>query len=68
MSRVNLLDFDAAQLAAYVGALGEKPFRGRQLLRWIHRRGAREFDAMSDLAKSLRTKLSQQAHISSRVC
>ena len=64
MSRVNLLDFDAAQLAAYVDALGEKPFRGRQLLRWIHRRGAREFDAMSDLAKSLRAKLSQQAHIS----
>ena len=64
MSRVNLLDFDDAQLAAYVDALGEKPFRGRQLLRWIHRRGAREFDAMSDLAKSLRAKLSQQAHIS----
>ena len=64
MSHVNLLDFDAAQLAAYVDSLGEKPFRARQLLRWIHRRGAREFDAMSDLAKSLRTKLSQQAHIS----
>jgi 23S rRNA (adenine2503-C2)-methyltransferase len=63
MSRVNLLDFDAAQLAAYVESLGEKPFRARQFLRWINRRGAREFDAMSDLAKSLRTKLSQHAHI-----
>jgi 23S rRNA (adenine2503-C2)-methyltransferase len=63
MSRVNLLDLDAAQLAAYVGSLGEKPFRAQQLLRWIHRRGARDFDAMSDLAKSLRAKLSQQAHI-----
>jgi len=63
MSGVNLLNFDADQLAAFVGSLGEKPFRARQLLRWIHRRGAREFDAMSDLAKSLRAKLSQQAHI-----
>ena len=63
MSRVNLLDFDAAQLAAFVDSLGEKPFRARQLLRWIHRRGARDFDAMSDLAKSLRSKLSQHAHI-----
>jgi 23S rRNA (adenine2503-C2)-methyltransferase len=65
MTLVNLLDFDAAQLAAYVESLGEKPFRARQVLRWIHRRGAREFDAMSDLAKSLRGKLSQHAHISS---
>ncbi|MEO8186009.1 MAG: 23S rRNA (adenine(2503)-C(2))-methyltransferase RlmN [Burkholderiaceae bacterium] len=65
MPRINLLDFDAAQLAAYVQSLEEKPFRARQLLRWIHRRGARDFDAMSDLAKSLRAKLSEHAHISS---
>ena len=63
MSRVNLLDFDAPRLAAYVESLGEKPFRARQLLRWIHRRGAHEFDAMSDLAKSLRAKLSEHAQI-----
>jgi len=60
---VNLLDFDAAALAAYVESLGEKPFRARQVLRWIHRRGARDFDAMSDLAKSLRAQLAQHARI-----
>ncbi len=60
---VNLLDCDAAALAAYVESLGEKPFRARQVLSWIHRRGARDFDAMSDLAKSLRAKLAQQARI-----
>ena len=65
MPRTNLLEFDAAQLENYVQALGEKPFRARQLLRWIHRRGASDFDAMSDLAKSLRAKLSEHAHISS---
>ena len=65
MSRTNLLDFDAASLTAYVESLGEKPFRARQVLRWIHRRGASEFDAMSELAKSLRAKLSRDAHISS---
>ncbi len=63
MARVNLLDLDADQLAAYVKSLDEKPFRARQLLRWIHRRGAREFDAMSDLAKPLRAKLVQHAQI-----
>jgi len=63
VNRVNLLDLDAAALTDYVSSLGEKPFRARQLLRWIHRRGAGGFDAMTDLARSLRTQLSERAHI-----
>lgn len=63
MAHVNLLDLDAAGLAAFVESLGEKPFRARQLLRWIHRRGADRFDAMTDLAKSLRGKLAERATI-----
>jgi 23S rRNA (adenine2503-C2)-methyltransferase len=60
---VNLLDFDAAALAAYVESIGEKPFRARQLLRWIHQRGADRFEQMTDLAKSLRGKLADVATI-----
>jgi 23S rRNA (adenine2503-C2)-methyltransferase len=63
VDRVNLLDLDAAALTAYVSSLDEKPFRARQLQRWIHRRGASGFDAMTDLAKSLRTKLADRAEI-----
>jgi len=63
VDRINLLDLDAAALTAYVSSLDEKPFRARQLQRWIHRRGARSFDAMSDLAKSLRAKLAERAQI-----
>jgi 23S rRNA (adenine2503-C2)-methyltransferase len=62
-SRVNLLGFDLQGLIAYCESLGEKPFRARQLARWIHRRGASDFDAMSDLAKSLRGKLSGVAQV-----
>ena len=54
---VNLLDFDAAGLAAFFAEQGEKPFRARQVLRWIHRSGQSDFDAMTDIAKSLREKL-----------
>jgi 23S rRNA (adenine2503-C2)-methyltransferase len=57
----NLLDLDPAQLAAYCGGLGEKPFRARQLQRWIHQFGASDFNAMTDLAKSLRDKLATRA-------
>ena len=58
---VNLLDFDPAQLVAYCGSLGEKPFRAKQLQRWIHQFGASQFDQMTDLAKSLRDKLASRA-------
>jgi len=60
----NLLDLDPAQLVAYCGELGEKPFRAKQLQRWIHQFGASSFDAMTDLAKSLRDKLATRATIS----
>jgi 23S rRNA (adenine2503-C2)-methyltransferase len=53
----NLLDFDIEGLAAFCDGLGEKRFRAVQLYRWIHQRGVSDFDAMSDLAKSLRGKL-----------
>jgi 23S rRNA (adenine2503-C2)-methyltransferase len=62
-ARINLLGFDLQGLIAYCESLGEKPFRARQLARWIHRRGASDFDAMSDLAKSLRGKLSGVAQV-----
>ncbi|UUX97019.1 23S rRNA (adenine(2503)-C(2))-methyltransferase RlmN [Aquabacterium sp. J223] len=57
----NLLDFDHDGLAAWCEQRGEKRFRATQLFRWIHQRGARDFGAMSDLAKSLREKLALQA-------
>jgi 23S rRNA (adenine2503-C2)-methyltransferase len=59
----NLLDLDPAQLVAYCGELGEKPFRAKQLQRWIHQFGASNFEDMTDLAKSLREKLAGRAHI-----
>ena len=61
--RANLLDFDLEGLAAFCERLGEKRFRATQLFRWIHQRGARDFDQMSDLAKSLREKLKTAARV-----
>src|SRR6266568_4098461 len=60
----NLLEFDRDALAAFCEQHGEKRFRATQLFRWIHHRGAADFEQMSDLAKSLRDKLAGQAVIS----
>ena len=59
----NLLDFDAASLQRHFAEMGEKPFRATQVLRWIHQRGVADFAAMTDVAKSLREKLSASARI-----
>jgi len=61
--RTNLLDFTLPQLTAWLGERGEKPFRARQLFQWIHQRGVADFDAMTDLAKSLREKLKTIAEV-----
>jgi 23S rRNA (adenine2503-C2)-methyltransferase len=63
----NLLEFDLEGLAAFCLELGEKRFRATQLFRWIHQRGASDFDQMSDLAKSLREKLRTRACIEAPV-
>lgn len=59
----NLLEFDLDGLAAFCEKLGEKRFRATQLFRWIHQRGANNFDQMTDLAKSLREKLKDCAYV-----
>jgi 23S rRNA (adenine2503-C2)-methyltransferase len=59
----NLLDFDLDGLAVFCECLGEKRFRATQLFRWIHQKGAQDFDQMSDLAKSLREKLKTCAQV-----
>jgi 23S rRNA (adenine2503-C2)-methyltransferase len=60
---INLLDLPRPQLAALVERLGSKPFRARQLMNWIYKRGTSSFADMSDLAKELRARLSAGAEV-----
>ena len=59
----NLLDLDPAALARWLGERGQKPFRARQVSRWLHQRFADDFAAMTDLAKPLRELLAAEAEI-----
>jgi 23S rRNA (adenine2503-C2)-methyltransferase len=62
--RTNLLGLARSELEAFVGErLGAKPFRARQLMKWIYRRGAADFSVMSDLAQDFRAQLAQVAEI-----
>jgi 23S rRNA (adenine2503-C2)-methyltransferase len=57
----NLLDLDARALTEFFLEMGEKPFRARQVLRWIHQTGTADFGQMTDLSRALREKLSDCA-------
>jgi 23S rRNA (adenine2503-C2)-methyltransferase len=61
--RVNLLGLPKAELEAFVGAMGSKPFRARQLMNWMYKRGERDIAAMTDLAKDFRAQLLERAEV-----
>ena len=59
--KVNLLGLPKDALERFIVSLDEKPFRARQILKWIYQQGVLDFDAMTDLSKSLRGKLHERA-------
>ena len=60
---INLLNFNQPQLATWFAEQGEKPFRAKQLMRWMHRFGVQDFEQMTDIAKVLREKLARDTEI-----
>ena len=60
---VNLLGLNFGDLSGFCTQIGEKPFRAKQLLRWMHQSGVDDFALMSDLAKPLRERLAATAVI-----
>jgi 23S rRNA (adenine2503-C2)-methyltransferase len=63
LARANLLDFDRDGLRNFFAELGEKPWRADQVMKWIYHRLESDFEAMTDLGKSLREKLPKVAVI-----
>ena len=62
-ARVNLMGLPRAELEAFCSALGSKPFRARQLMNWLYKRGCNRFEDMSDLAREFRALLAERAEL-----
>lgn len=58
---MRILDQNLSELEGFLAALGEPPYRARQVMRWVYRRGARSFAEMTDLPQGLRQKLESLA-------
>ena len=54
--REDIKSMTQEEIAQALAAMGEKPFRGRQIFVWLHR-GVRSFEEMTDIGKDLRRKL-----------
>jgi len=61
--RTNLLGLPRAALESFVAQLGGQPFRARQLMNWMYKRGVGSFEDMTDLARDFRTLLAAQAEV-----
>jgi 23S rRNA (adenine2503-C2)-methyltransferase len=61
--RVNLLGLPRPDLETFFVELGEKPFRARQVMNWMYRRGVGDFEEMTDLSQKLRQRLAEVAEI-----
>jgi 23S rRNA (adenine2503-C2)-methyltransferase len=60
---INLLGFDRAAMEALFVKRGYKAFHGRNVLKWIHKHGFTDFDAMTDISKKLRGELKETAEV-----
>jgi 23S rRNA (adenine2503-C2)-methyltransferase len=61
--KINLLDFTSEGLRAFFNDMGEKPFRAEQIMKWVYQQGVADFDEMTNLNKTLRTKLQAKCEI-----
>ena len=61
MKKQDIKSMELSELTDFVEALGEKPFRARQLYRWMHAKTAASFEEMTDLSQAFRERLSEAA-------
>lgn len=62
-TRMNIMGHTPEQLVELVAQWGNKPFRAKQLQRWVHQRGVGDFEQMTDLARVFREQLAERCSI-----
>jgi len=58
-TRPNIRHVEVAEIERFIGRLGEKPFRVKQIVEWLWQKHAHSFDEMTNLSKELRKQLEE---------
>jgi 23S rRNA (adenine2503-C2)-methyltransferase len=61
LEKIDIKSLSLDELKEVIGNLGEKPFRAKQLYEWMHVKLARSYDEMTNIPKSLKEKLENEA-------
>ena len=61
--KTNLLGLSASRIGDFLESLGEKRFRGTQILKWVHQQGVTDINEMTNISKGLRASLSEVAEV-----
>jgi 23S rRNA (adenine2503-C2)-methyltransferase len=61
--KINLLDLNRADMEAFFTDMGEKSFRAKQVIQWLHQYAVSDFADMTNLSKDLRARLEEKAEI-----
>src|SRR5438067_7658528 len=59
----DLRSLSLEELGTLVDRIGEKPYRAKQLFRWLHAKGAASFDEMTDLPRAFRDRLATESRL-----
>ncbi len=65
MSKVDLKNYDLAELESFIAGSGKEKYRARQIFKWLYQKGAVSLEEMTNLSKDLRKELGERAFISS---
>ena len=61
--KINLLGMSLKEIEDFFASIYQKPFRAKQLIKWIHQRGVSDFNLMTDFSKELRVLLTDRCEI-----
>ena len=63
MEKTDIKSLSPEELKALAVSLGEKPFRGKQLYEWMHKKLAFDYEEMTSLSKAFREKLQENCRL-----
>ncbi len=62
-NKKDIKSYNLTELKKEIESINEKPFRAKQIYQWLHIEKVTSFDAMTNISKDLRRKLSEKYYI-----
>ncbi|MBR4026251.1 MAG: radical SAM protein, partial [Lachnospiraceae bacterium] len=61
--KIDIKSYNLSELTAWIGTLGEKAFRAKQIYQWLHEKQVDSFSEMTNISKKLITQVEEHAYL-----